>query len=87
VAEAGFAPRGIDDYREVKSRVLIRFRALDAAADPPTAVADLALALLRSPHPPLRNLVGREKIFPYLKRFLPERMWEPQARKYWKITV
>lgn len=78
---------GIDDYREVQGRVLGKMREEEAAAPPPTAVADLVLRLARNPAPPLRNMIGKEKIFATLKRFLPAGIFEPQGLKYWRVTV
>jgi NAD(P)-dependent dehydrogenase (short-subunit alcohol dehydrogenase family) len=85
--EATLGGRVIEDYRPVKERVLARLRELEGAADPPTAVADLVLRLARQPAPPLRNPIGREKIFATLKRFLPAALFEPQGWKFWRVTV
>jgi NAD(P)-dependent dehydrogenase (short-subunit alcohol dehydrogenase family) len=86
VGEAISPGREIDDYREVKGRVLRRLGEIDRASEPPTAVAELVLALARNPRPPLRHPIGKEKLYAYLKRFLPAGMWEPQANRYWKVT-
>jgi NAD(P)-dependent dehydrogenase (short-subunit alcohol dehydrogenase family) len=86
VAGATSGGKGIDDYRPVRERVIARFRAIEAAAEPPTAVAELVLRLANDPAPPLRNPVGKEKIFATLRRFLPQAMFEPQGRKYWRAT-
>jgi NAD(P)-dependent dehydrogenase (short-subunit alcohol dehydrogenase family) len=85
--ESATAGGGIEDYRVVRGRVLARLRAAEAAAPPPTAVADLVLRLARERSPGLRNPIGKEKIFATLKRFLPFRMFEPQGWKYWGVTA
>ncbi len=87
VQEATLNQRQIDDYGAVESRVLGRLRAIEAAAPPPTAVADLVLSLLRQPTPALRHPIGKEKIFVSLKRFLPAALFEPQEWKFWKVTA
>jgi len=87
VGEAAGSDHSIDDYRTVGTRVLERVRSIEAAAPPPTAVADTVLRVAQHPAPPLRNPVGKEKLFATLKRFLPAAMFEPQARKYWRLSV
>lgn len=87
VGEASAGDGGIEDYGPVRERVLGRLRAVEAAAPPPTVVADLVLRLARHPAPPLRNPVGKEKIFATLKRFLPSVMFEPQWLKYWRVSA
>jgi NAD(P)-dependent dehydrogenase (short-subunit alcohol dehydrogenase family) len=87
VEEARAGEVGIEDYGPVRKRVLGRVREVEAAAPPPTAVADLVLRLARHPAPPLRNPVGKEKVFAALKRFLPAAMFEPQGLKYWRVSA
>ncbi len=87
VGEAAAGDRSIDDYRPVEERVLARLRRIEGAAPPPTAVADVVLRVARHPAPPLRNPVGKEKIFATLKRFLPAAMFESQVQKYWRVSA
>lgn len=74
-------------YDTARTRVHARIRAIEDAAPPPAAVADLVLRLARNPDPPLRNLVGKEKIFVLLKRLLPYSRFEPSTRGYWRLSV
>jgi len=85
VQEATVGGQSIADYGPVKARVIARIRELEAASEPPTAVADLVLHLARHPSPPLRNPVGKEKIFATLRRYLPAALFEPQGRKFWRV--
>lgn len=79
--------RQISAYDAPRTRVHDRIRAIEAAAPPPTEVADLVLRLARHPNPPLRNLVGKEKIFAVLKRLLPFALFEPNGRRFWRLSV
>ena len=87
IGEGTVSDAGIEDYDPVRKRVLGRLRAVEAAAPPPTAVADLVVRLARHPAPPLHNPVGKERIFATLKRFLPAAMFEPQGLKYWRVSA
>jgi NAD(P)-dependent dehydrogenase (short-subunit alcohol dehydrogenase family) len=87
VAEASAGASTIEDYGPARERMLSRVRAIEAAAPPPTAVADLVLRLAQHPAPPLRNPVGKERIFATLKRFLPAAMFEPRVQKYWRVSA
>jgi NAD(P)-dependent dehydrogenase (short-subunit alcohol dehydrogenase family) len=78
--------RTIAAYDVVRGRVLNRLRQLDQRAAPPDPVADRVLELVRHPAPPLRSIVGREGTAARLKRFLPARMFEPNALKFWRVT-
>lgn len=87
IGESQRSARELEDYRDVEQRVLERIRRIDARADPPTAVADVVLRLARQANPGLRHPVGRETLSVYLKRFLPFSVFEPQARKFWRLTA
>jgi NAD(P)-dependent dehydrogenase (short-subunit alcohol dehydrogenase family) len=86
VSEASMGDAGIEDYRPARERVLGKVRETEAAAPPPSVVADLVLRLAQHPAPRLRNPIGKEKIFATLKRFLPAGPFEVQGWKYWRLT-
>ena len=77
----------IDDYDSVRARVYSKLREEEAAAPPPTAVAELVSRLAGEASPRLRNVIGKEKIFTILKRLLPERWFEPQSWKHWRVPA
>ncbi|MFN8654001.1 MAG: SDR family NAD(P)-dependent oxidoreductase [Gemmatimonadales bacterium] len=87
VGAAATPERLVSAYDGPRSRVHERMRAIEAAAPPPTEVAEVVLRLARHPDPPLRTLVGKERIFALLKRFLPFRLFEPNGRRYWRLSA
>jgi NAD(P)-dependent dehydrogenase (short-subunit alcohol dehydrogenase family) len=87
VGETAAQGQTLDAYRAARERVHARLRAIEEAAPLPTAVADLVLRLAQNPNPPLRSLVGKERVFAVLKRFLPFGFFEPSARKFWRLSA
>jgi len=75
----------IDDYEQVRKRVLGVLEESVDGGDDPQKVADTIVRIIESPSPGLHYAVGKEKRYLLLKRILPASTLEAQIRKHWRL--
>jgi short-subunit dehydrogenase len=75
----------IHDYDGMRERAEAQLlRDFEAGPDP-SPVAETILKIARDPSPKLEYIVGREKRYVTLKKFLPVSSFESSFRKHWKL--
>jgi len=75
----------IDDYTEMRQRVLSIIREGVQNGQNPKLIANTILRIIQSRSPRLRYTVGKGTWNPRMKRIIPESMFERGTRRYWKL--